>query len=64
MAGLTRRQRQVADLVAEGATNQEIATRLVLSRRTVEGHVSHIMTTLGAASRAQVAALVRGSTRR
>ena len=53
---LTRREDQVAGLVAEGLSNHEIATKLVISRRTAESHVEHILTKLGFTSRAQVAA--------
>ncbi|MGV9866160.1 protein kinase domain-containing protein [Rhodococcus koreensis] len=55
---LTKRERQVADLIAEGLTNQAIADRLVISPRTVQGHVEHILAKLGFTSRAQVAAWV------
>lgn len=54
-ARLTRREREVTELVATGLTNQEIATRLVLSRRTVEGHVEHVLAKLGLTSRTQLA---------
>jgi predicted ATPase/DNA-binding CsgD family transcriptional regulator len=53
---LTRRERQVADLVAQGLSNKEIAARLVISRRTAESHVENILTKLGCSGRAQVAA--------
>ncbi|MFF1553044.1 protein kinase [Rhodococcus erythropolis] len=56
--GLTRRELQVADLVAEGLTNRAIADRLVISLRTAQGHVEHILTKLGYSSRAQIAAWV------
>ena len=52
---LTKRERQVAELVAAGLTNQDIASKLVLSRRTVEGHVEHALTKLGFTSRTQLA---------
>jgi predicted ATPase/DNA-binding NarL/FixJ family response regulator len=52
---LTRRERQVADLIAQGLSNKDIATRLVISQRTAESHVEHILTKLGFTSRAQVA---------
>ena len=52
---LTRRERQIAELVAEGLTNREIASRLVISYRTVQGHVEHILTKLDLTSRTQVA---------
>jgi non-specific serine/threonine protein kinase len=42
MEQLTPQQRVVAGLILEGKTNQEIAERLVLSRGTVNSHVSHI----------------------
>ncbi|MCZ4558181.1 protein kinase [Rhodococcus maanshanensis] len=53
---LTRRERQVAGLVAEGLTNSAIAARLVISKRTAEGHVERILAKLGFTSRTQVAA--------
>lgn len=52
---LTRREVAVAELVAKGLTNSEIASELVLSRRTVESHVYHIFAKLGLNSRLQVA---------
>ncbi|MGR6520297.1 ATP-binding protein (plasmid) [Rhodococcus erythropolis] len=55
---LTKRERQVADLIAQGLTNQAIADHLVISPRTAQGHVEHILTKLGFTSRAQVAAWV------
>jgi len=53
--GLTRRERDVAKLIAEGLSNREIATRLVVAQRTAEGHVENILSKLGFTSRAQVA---------
>ncbi|RYE42679.1 MAG: helix-turn-helix transcriptional regulator [Hyphomicrobiales bacterium] len=46
-ASLTRRERQVVDLIAKGLTNKQIAAKLVISQRTAEGHVEHILTKLG-----------------
>jgi DNA-binding NarL/FixJ family response regulator len=53
---LTRREREVADLVAEGLSNKEIADRLVISQRTAETHVEHILAKLGFTSRTQIPA--------
>ena len=53
--GLTRREREVATLIAEGLSNREIAARLVVAQRTAEGHVENILSKLGFTSRAQVA---------
>src|SRR6516225_11901232 len=53
---LTRREREVAELVAAGLTNRQIAERLVISERTAEAHVEHIRAKLECRSRAQVAA--------
>jgi non-specific serine/threonine protein kinase len=53
---LTAREREVAALVAEGLSNRDIAARLVISARTAETHVQHIMSKLGVATRAQIAA--------
>ncbi|MGW4350979.1 protein kinase domain-containing protein [Nocardia sp. NPDC004582] len=55
---LTKREQQVAELVAEGLTNRAIANRLVISQRTAQGHVEHILVKLGFTSRAQIAAWV------
>jgi non-specific serine/threonine protein kinase len=52
---LTRREREVATLVADGLGNREIATRLFLSKRTVDSHIEHIFTKLGFSSRTQLA---------
>jgi DNA-binding CsgD family transcriptional regulator/tetratricopeptide (TPR) repeat protein len=52
---LTRREREIADLVATGLTNQEIATRLFVSRRTVESHLSHIFPKLNVRTRSALA---------
>ncbi|MFI1400646.1 ATP-binding protein [Streptomyces sp. NPDC020681] len=53
---LTRRERQVAELIAEGMSDKDIAATLVISPRTAETHVQHILVKLEFASRAQVAA--------
>jgi non-specific serine/threonine protein kinase len=55
-AGLTPREREVARLVARGLSNREIAAALVITRRTAETHVDHILTKLGLRTRAQIAA--------
>jgi len=52
---LTRRERDVAALVAQGLTNRRIAERLVISERTADGHVAKILAKLGLSSRAQIA---------
>ncbi len=55
---LTRREREIAGLIAEGLTSREIADRLVISVRTVETHTEHILAKLGVRSRVQVATWV------
>ena len=55
---LTRREKQVAELVAAGMTNKAIAANLVISQRTAQGHVEHILVKLGFTSRTQIAAWV------
>jgi DNA-binding NarL/FixJ family response regulator len=52
--GLTRREAEVAGLLADGMSNAAIADRLVLSPRTVEHHVAAVMTKLDVTSRHDV----------
>ncbi len=52
---LTRREREVADLVSHGLTNRELAARLVIAERTAENHVQHILDKLGLSNRSQLA---------
>jgi predicted ATPase/DNA-binding CsgD family transcriptional regulator len=56
--GLSARERQVADRVAQGLTNRQIADDLSISRRTVDRHVENILAKLGLTARSQVAAWV------
>jgi DNA-binding CsgD family transcriptional regulator len=58
---LTGREAQIASLIAGGATNATIAGTLQVGVKTVEKHVSNILTKLGARSRAQIAAFVAES---
>jgi non-specific serine/threonine protein kinase len=53
---LTKREQEVAGLVAEGLSNREIADRLVISQRTAETHVNRVLGKLGFTSRTQLAA--------
>src|SRR5262249_40081510 len=53
---LTAREREIAALVAEGLSNRGIAQRLVISERTAQNHVQHILVKLGFSNRAQIAA--------
>lgn len=53
---LTARETEIAALVAAGATNAQIAAALTISPKTVGAHVEHILTKLGAARRAEIAA--------
>jgi DNA-binding SARP family transcriptional activator/DNA-binding CsgD family transcriptional regulator len=55
---LTERERQIARLAADGATNQEIAARVFLSPKTIEKHLSSAYIKLGVRSRTQLARLV------
>jgi predicted ATPase/DNA-binding CsgD family transcriptional regulator len=57
--GLSVREREVAELVARGQSNKEIAARLHLSVRTVESHVRHMLTKVGLVNRTQLASWIR-----
>jgi DNA-binding CsgD family transcriptional regulator len=56
--GLTDREREIALLIARGASNPEIAQQLFLSRKTIERHVSNVLRKVGARNRAELAARV------
>ena len=55
MGNLTRREQEVAVLVARGLTNRQISTELGISERTAGNHVARILHKLGLCSRAQIA---------
>jgi DNA-binding CsgD family transcriptional regulator len=57
--GLTQRERAVAALIGNGKSNREIADLLVVAPRTIETHVSSILSKLGCASRTQIAIWAR-----
>ena len=54
--GLSRREVEIARLVAGGLSNKEIGARLFISERTVDNHVQHVLNKLGFHTRAQIAA--------
>ena len=56
---LTRREREVVELVVDGLTNPEIAGRLFVSQKTVETHMTNILRKLGISSRREIARPVR-----
>ncbi|QDQ98490.1 helix-turn-helix transcriptional regulator [Tomitella fengzijianii] len=60
---LTRAENRVSRLVAQGMTSPQIAERLGISPRTVQTHISHVLTKLGLSTRAEIAAFI-SSTRR
>lgn len=64
LAQLTAREREIADLVADGLTSPAIAEQLCLSRRTVETHISRVYRKTGVSSRAALAGLMAGLTPR
>jgi DNA-binding CsgD family transcriptional regulator len=55
---LTRREEEIAALVAQGLTNRQVAAVTHIAERTAENHVGHILTKLGFVNRAQIAAWV------
>jgi non-specific serine/threonine protein kinase len=60
--GLTRRELEIARLVADDLTNKEIAARLFLSKRTVDTHVTNILNKLGLGSRVQLSRWIADTT--
>ena len=55
---LTAREQAVAELIAGGLTNRQIGETLVITRATVDRHVSNILSKLGMATRSQVASWI------
>jgi len=55
VVALTTREREVAELIARGLTNRQIAATMVVTERTAETHVHNILNKLGVTSRAQIA---------
>ena len=53
--GLAQSERHVAELVAQGRTNAEVAAALFLSERTVKSHLTHVYAKLGVRSRTELA---------
>ena len=62
VGALTDREREVAELLADGHTNRRIADQLHLSPKTVETHIAHIFEKLEVRSRAAVAAAIARTT--
>ena len=56
---LTAREREILDLIAQGLTNQQIASRLSLTLHTVKNHVHNLLTKLGVSSRAEAVTVAR-----
>ncbi|MGA8014559.1 MAG: LuxR C-terminal-related transcriptional regulator [Candidatus Dormiibacterota bacterium] len=57
---MTKRELEIAQLIATDMSNREIATKLFLSERTVETHVTHIFNKLGLSSRIQLVRWLTG----
>ncbi|GAA4821963.1 helix-turn-helix transcriptional regulator [Tomitella cavernea] len=60
---LTRAEHRVSRLVAQGMTSPQIAERLGISPRTVQTHISHVLTKLGLSTRTEIAALISSENR-
>ncbi|HSO29406.1 MAG TPA: AAA family ATPase [Candidatus Sulfomarinibacteraceae bacterium] len=61
LIGLSRREQEIANRVADGASNREIGEALVVSPKTVERHVTNILAKLGLRNRTELASLVRSA---
>jgi DNA-binding CsgD family transcriptional regulator/tetratricopeptide (TPR) repeat protein len=61
LVSLSARERQIAERIAEGDTNAEIADGLAISPKTVERHVTNVFSKLGLRNRAELAVLVKGA---
>lgn len=63
LPGLTPREAEVARLAAAGSSNQEIASSLAISPRTVERHITNVLTKLGLRNRTELATFVHSADR-
>ena len=61
VCGLTAREREILQTVADGATNREIADQLWISPHTVRTHLQHIFEKLDVSTRTEAAALLRNT---
>jgi DNA-binding NarL/FixJ family response regulator len=57
---LTEREREIANLLAQGRANKEIAKELFISEKTVKNHINHVYAKLGVATRAEAIAVWLG----
>jgi DNA-binding CsgD family transcriptional regulator/tetratricopeptide (TPR) repeat protein len=58
MASLTKRELEIAELITDRLTNPQIASKLFLSKKTIESHIRNVFVKLGASSRVEVARIV------
>lgn len=61
MNGVTDREKEIADLVVQGYSNKEIATKLFISEHTVKAHLNRIFRKFNTTSRSKLISIVRGS---
>jgi DNA-binding NarL/FixJ family response regulator len=60
LATLTRRERDIVNLLADGATNKQVAEELDISERTVKGHLSNVFMKLGVSDRLKLVLFLKG----
>jgi DNA-binding NarL/FixJ family response regulator len=60
LAALTRRERDIVKLLADGATNKQVAVELDISERTVKGHLSNVFMKLGVSDRLKLVLFLKG----
>jgi ATP/maltotriose-dependent transcriptional regulator MalT len=58
VGSLTKREREISELIAERMTNKQIASQLFLSEKTIESHIRNVFNKLGASSRVEVARII------
>jgi DNA-binding NarL/FixJ family response regulator len=58
VGSLTKREREISELIADRMTNKQIASQLFLSEKTIESHIRNVFNKLGASSRVEVARII------